>query len=295
MGKDSGRVETAACVRPEQIASAIARLRQLPAAAPAARCALAQLDRPDYAVEELKKTLLSDAAVSARILRLANSAYFGFRSEVRTVSQAIVVLGPQRIRTLLFRVVADELWSEMAHGDPAAPLREMSRATATASCTLAQLLFRDDAEEMLLAGLLHNIGDLFLISQFPAEYQSMRELCRDLWHADAAIRVFGMTPSQAGKRLLEAWSFPPLYLAVVEHLADPFSPECPPEYRPAVALVSVGKALAEPFECGAATEDALAILPYGICDRLGLQQDLLMEVYETLPQRMSLEQLQAAR
>ena len=295
MANDSGWPETAACVTREQMASAIARLRQLPVAGPAAPSALAQLDRPDSAVEELKKTLLSDEALPARILHLANSAYFGFRSEVRTVSQAIVALGPQRIRTLLLRIVADELWNEMARGDAAAPLREMSRATATASCTLAQLLFRDDAEEMLLAGLLHNIGDVFLLSQFPDEYQSMRELCCDLRHADAAIRVFGITAPQAGKRLMETWGFPPLYLAVVEHLADPFSPECPSEYQPAVALVSVGKALAEPFEAGASTDDALAVLPYDICDRLGLEQDLLVEVYETMPQRMSLEQLEAAR
>jgi len=139
-----------------QFLAALARVRQLPAGSPAVRRAIALLNRPDFELDAIKKTLMSDAAVCARILRLANSAYFGFRCEVRTISQAIVLMGQQRVRTLLFRIVADKIWSELGDTAAAQPVREISLVTATAACSLAQLLFRDDSEEILLAGLLHN-------------------------------------------------------------------------------------------------------------------------------------------
>jgi HD-like signal output (HDOD) protein len=163
-------LDTASSITPRVMAT-LTRLRELPASAPIVHKALGLLENPDFVVAELKRTLLSDPAIAARILRLANSAYFGFRSEVQTVSQAIILLGQHRIRTLLQRILVDKLLSDLAHGrTAAAPLRNMALATATASCTLSQLLMHEDAEEMMLAGLLHNIGDLFLLSQFPAEY-----------------------------------------------------------------------------------------------------------------------------
>ena len=271
----------------ERMKAAILKLKDLPAAAPVVHKALVQLEDPDFAVAELKKVLLSDQAVAARILRLANSAYFGFRSEVQTVSQAVVLLGQSRIRTLLHRLLVDRLLTELGHGESAG-IRRRSLATATASALLSQLLVVQDAEEMLLAGLLHNIGELFCYARFPAHYEQVRE-------GQDPRALFPLSWWQAGKLLLESWQFPPLYPTVVEYCEDPLSPSCPEPHQTAVRLVHAGKKLAEGFIGGKQPAGILAGIAEPIRELCHLDEDLISEVFATLPQRMSLEQLQAGR
>ena len=296
MGNLTAPLEVHNADKQERIRAAIARLRDLPASAPVVSKALRQLDNPDYQMGEVKKTLMSDQAVTARILRLANSAYFGFRSEVQTLSQAVVLLGQQRIRTLLQRILVDKIWLDLGHGQSAAaPLRSTSLTTATASCTLSQLLDREDAEEMLLAGLLHNIGDLLLLTQFPQESELLNQAGSVEKRAQAAAEMFGMSAGRAGRLLLDSWHFPPLYGWVAEHCENPLSPECPPQAAAKVALVYVAKQLATASMSGLGVEEAVSGVSAEVCGHFEMEADLLAEVYQGLPERTSLEQLQAAR
>ncbi len=271
--------------------ASIAGLRQLPASAPVVQKALVCLEKVDFSVTALKHILLSDHAVAARILRLANSAYFGFRSEVQTVSHAVVLLGQTRIQTLLRRMLADRLMVELGHGRPAAtPIRRLSLATATASSMLAQWLNFGDLEEMLLAGLLHNIGELFVFSQFPKEHDQITK-AED--RCQAARAILGITMGRAGRLLLEHWEFPALYPVVAEFCEEPLSPECPPALGRAVALVHAARKVAAAYLAGA-DPAAMAQRPHpGVMEILRLDDRVLMEVYQALPERMSIEQPQA--
>ena len=287
---NSAAVDLGGPLTDQHVLSAISRLRDLPASTPVVHRALCQFDDPNFAVENLKKILLGDPAVSARILRLANSAYFGFRSEVQTVSQAVVLLGQDRIRTLLRRLLIDSVITTLAQGrTAAAPIRRMSLATATASSILSQLLSNQDVEEMLLAGLLHNIGDLFFLSQFAPEYWRVGQLAEQVGHREATRTVFGMTSGHAGSLLLESWRFPPLYTTVTEHV------DSPEGQSSAVVLVHAGKKLAEAFIGALDVVDAVERVAPQVCEQLSLAPELLAEVYHALPQRMSMEQLQASR
>lgn len=270
-----------------RVLAAIGEVKDLPAAAPVVLRALSYLEDPDYTVNDLKRVLMSDQAVAARILRLANSAYFGFRSEVQTVSQAVVLLGQNRIRTLLHRILVDRLLSELGHGQ-AAEIRRLSLATATTSCMLSQLLAHEDAEEMLLAGLLHNIGELFCFARFPSHYAALQR-------GQGFSSAFGISWARAGRLLLEAWSFPLLYPMVAEFCTDPLSASCPPEYRSPVWLVHAGRKLAEAHLAGGGPSDVLDQMVPQIREAVHLDPNLVAEIFATLPQRMSLEQLQAAR
>lgn len=273
----SAKTERAELVSEARVLAAIAEVRDLPACAPIVLKALSCLEDPDYTVNDLKKVLMSDQAVAARILRLANSAFFGFRSEVQTVSQAVVLLGQNRIRTLLHRMLADRLVGALGHGQ-GAEIRRLSLATATTSCMLSQLLEREQAEEMLLAGLLHNIGELFCFVKFAAQYEAAH---------------FGMSWWQAGRRLLETWNFPLLYLLVAEFCEDPLS--CPPEYQSPVCLVHTGRRLAEAQFAGDPPAEVVERIAPPIREACRLDTNLVAEILATLPQRMSLEQVQAGR
>jgi HD-like signal output (HDOD) protein len=268
-----------------RILAAIHEVRDLPSSTPVVVQALACLEDPESSMGELKRLLLSDQAVAARILRLANSAYFGFRSEVRTVSQAVVLLGQDRIRTLLHRVLVDRLLEELGYGQ-AVEIRRFSVMTATASCLLSQLLARDDAEEMLLAGLLHNIGELFCSARFPEQYEAV---CR----GQAVPALFGLRWERAGALLLEAWKIPTRYQVATEFWLNPLL--CPAAYQTVVWQVHAARILAEHHLAERLPCDVLDRVAPEIRERCGLDQDLAEEILAILPGRMSLLQLQAAR
>jgi len=148
---------------------------------------------------------------------------------------------------------------------------------------------------LLLAGLLHNIGDFFFLSQFPAEFERVFQLGQFMERREAESTVFGITAARAGKLLLENWRFPPLFGTVAEHCDFPLHADCPAEFHQALALVYAGKKLAEAAAAKENAQQALQRIAPHVCQTFGLEPDLLTEVYQSLPERMSLEQLQAGR
>jgi hypothetical protein len=199
----------------------------------------------------------------------------------------VVLLGQSRIRTMLRRILADRLLSELGFGQ-SGHIRRRSLAAGTACCLLAQLLAGDDAEEALLAGLLHNIGELFFFSRFPVQYeQAQTEGTIDL--------SLGMSRWRAGKLLLESWRFPGVFQAAAEFCETPLAEACPPEHRRHVWLVHAAKELAEAFIASSPPGERLDRIPPPVREALCLDADLAAEIIARLPERMSLEQLQAGR
>jgi len=237
---------------------------------PAVTQALACLEDPDYSLGELERILRSDQAVAARIVRLADAAYFGFRSEVQTVGQAVALLAHGRIRTLLYRIEAEWRLNELDQGQ-ASDLRQASQAAAAVAGLLSELLGREDPGEMRLAGLLHNAGE---------------------WLLGHKGKGWGMPVGRAGRILLENWSLPPVYGTVAEFCQTPLDPDCPAAYRSRVWLVHAGLHLAQSQLGGGAADGALARIAAPVREALDLDVGVATEILGTLPQRMALEQPQ---
>jgi HD-like signal output (HDOD) protein len=224
----------------------ILRLEALPAFYPAVHKALRLIEDPLSNNSHIQQVISTDQAAAGRILQLANCAYFGFRSEVRTVSLAISLLGREKVATLLLRFLSEELITMLCgHKPEAGRIRRMSVNTAAAAHLMARRLLRADREEILLAGLLHNIGDLVLLSQFRHSYEEMMRLAGQMPQDQAEAAVFGAAARQVGKWLLEAWNFPPFFPAVIEHYPDPLGAPFQAAPAAAIAIVHMARKLAE--------------------------------------------------
>ena len=115
--------------------------------------------------------------MAARILKLANSAYFGVASEVSTISTAINVIGYAKLRVLLRHILVSGLFDSLSADRPGSQqIREMSLAAGVACQQVSAASRWGDAEEMLNVGLLHNVGELALSWSFSDEYQRMLSL-----------------------------------------------------------------------------------------------------------------------
>ena len=173
---------------------------------------LSSFDDPDVDIARLATTISHDQALTARTLRLANSSFYGLSAKVKTISQAIMMLGFDTVRTL----VATGAIVHVLPAGNAAPLDlaqfwRHSMATAVCARNVARRT-RLNPEQAFLGGLLHDIGRLVLATRFPLQYGAALawRIEHDAWQIEAEQQVLGMTHQQVGLMLAEAWQFPPL-------------------------------------------------------------------------------------
>lgn len=269
---------------PERVRLAISRLRALPAFYPTVQRAQRLLDDPLSSDSQIQQVVATDQAVAARVLQLANSAYFGLSSRVTTVSLALTLIGRERVSTLLRRFLVEEMIHMLSGHRPAATrIREISVVTATAAHSMAERMLRADKEEILLAGLLHNVGELVLLSQFREDYEEMLRMQRQIPRREAEMAIFGVDSPLVGKWLLEAWEFPEFFPAVVEHWPDPWEVLFPHAPVVAITVVHTARRMAEWWLEGRGREEVEALCSTRLLSTLEVGREFLLDLYAQLP------------
>ena len=203
-----------------ELAQVVRTVRDLPALPSIVLDLISSFGREDVDVTTLADKMSRDQALAAKTLRLANSSFYGMPAKVKTVKQAIVVLGFDSARALAVASSVIETFgnSGSMHIDVAGFWRH-SIAAALCAKTLARHAGLDQ-DYAFLAGLLHDIGRLVLASSFPEQYAQVQDYCRhnDVLRSEAELHVLGVDHQRAGKMLAEAWKFPPLIQrAIGEH------------------------------------------------------------------------------
>jgi len=198
-------------------------LRLLPPFPAVAQRVLALVSNEDVAIRDLGDLVKMDPSFSAELLRFANSALFGARHEVKSVSQAIVLLGLDRIKTMATLVAVNRLVRSSMR---VAALRKVwlhSLATALIAEEAARVT-SVAADAAYTAGLLHNLGTLGLMSAYPEEYSRMLEVTQDFGFdlLQTERDLFDIDHCLAGCYLAQDWDFPDeLAAAIAVHHEDP--------------------------------------------------------------------------
>jgi len=158
---------------------------------------------------QLVEVVEHDQALTGKILRLANSAFFGQSRRVATIPRAVVLLGFATVRNLALGV---KVWETLGTGIARSRLQKLwghSVTVAVAAKTLVSRLRAGNPDEAFTGGLLHDIGRLMLAMRFRDEYWQVV----DGVGGDAIHRVesstFGVDHAEVGAWMLEAWSLPP--------------------------------------------------------------------------------------
>ena len=126
--------------------------------------------------QDLSKILEKDQALTSKVLKLANSSYYGFSNKIATISHAIVCLGFDTITSIAVTAEAFEVLKrknesyELAEGG----LFNHSIATALAAKLIARKVNYPDTEEAFVAGLLHDIGKLVMNLLYKDEFKKVR-------------------------------------------------------------------------------------------------------------------------
>lgn len=166
--------------------------------------------RDDISSQELTKLVNADAVLAAELLRLANSAYFGYARQVDSIARAIAVIGQRALRNLaLCLAMRDAVRPEQIPGLDMAAYWEDNLRRAVVARLLGQTAGLD-SETCFTAGLLQDFGLLvlfFLYPQHAAHWGRLRALDPVLRY-DLERRWFGITHDQAGLLLARTWGLP---------------------------------------------------------------------------------------
>lgn len=194
----------------------LAAKSELPASFEVLDQALQLMRKPECTNDRLQDVLMRDPASVADVTRLANSAYFGVPGRIRTAATAVRVVGHRRLETLLRHLMVGKLFELLKAENPAADaVHDAALGAAAAAGVLSRTWAVEDSDSLRLVGLIHNLGELALISGAPELYVKAR---KDLGQGrlDGDIRYFGISFPEATATLLRLWRFPTDHVEAVQ-------------------------------------------------------------------------------
>jgi HD-like signal output (HDOD) protein/ActR/RegA family two-component response regulator len=202
--------------------SLVGRIRQLPALPRTFARLQPLLHSERTSARDISEVISADAAVTARVLQMVNSAFFRHARRITNIEQAVTYLGLATTRNL---VMAAEVFGRTGTGNALAMryldrLQDHAQRVAGGACALAAgTAFADDA---MLAALLHDIGYWVLLQECPDELQHVIHNARvaNLSLSEAETHTFGASHAELGAYLLGLWGLPyPIIEAVAHHHA----------------------------------------------------------------------------
>lgn len=202
------------------------RVESLPTIPPILLQALHLLENPEVSASAVAELIERDQALTARLLRIANSPFYGFPRKVTTIRLAIALLGNDTLRELLMGTVAyDFVRLGPNHEQLREELWKYSLYCAVACRWLARRLGYRPVGEAFVAGLLHDIGILLAAAYLPEEFAAVfRYQARHRTaYCEAELAVLGTTHAELGFWLAERWGLPELLAIVMRdhHMPDP--------------------------------------------------------------------------
>ncbi len=206
--------------------------RDLPTLSPVVEKVLQRVNDERVSIKELAEVIKNDVSLSFKILKVVNSAFYGFPRKISTLTQAMVILGLSAVKNLALSMSILEIFvQEGARTRDGRGFRvfwERSLFSAVAARRLAILQKHQNEEEVFIAALLQDIGILLLIKHFPTEYgQLMEEAQRSAGDIVALEEdMFGINHAVLGEFLTNKWRLPrTLTVPILRHHHRDIAPE----------------------------------------------------------------------
>lgn len=176
-------------------------------------------DDPYSTVRELNEAILQDQTITAQVLRLSNSAYYGYPRRIATVSEAIGILGFTTIRDLVMAASVHNILSREVKGYQIATgdIWRHSITCAMTSRAIARRVRYPEADRTFIAGLMHDIGKVVLNIYVADAYNEIIRRMKEERLPFAAVEeeVLGFTHAAVGARVAERWNLHPDHVEAI--------------------------------------------------------------------------------
>ncbi|MCP4714417.1 MAG: HDOD domain-containing protein [Deltaproteobacteria bacterium] len=238
---------------------------------------------PKTTATEVGRAISHDPALTAQILRIANSALYGFPQKITTVNHAIVVLGFANIRNM---VLTASVFEKFPGSSPHRQFDreafwEHSLTCGLSAKLLARKLGMKTVEEAFIWGLLHDLGKVVLDSFFNQEFTQAVQLSaqQNILLREAEEQIIGMNHAEIGGLVAEQWNLPPALIKAIRFHHEPLLAQ---ESTRIAALVHLADFLCRSKDLSSGGDRLIPPLSLKAVQRLGLtpesMPDLLAEI-----------------
>ncbi len=206
------------------------------------------IDDPESTMADLSAAISTDPGMTAIVLKLVNSAFYGMPRKVETISRAVGILGMQPLHDLVLAVSVTKAFSGLSQ-----QVMNMnifwanSFFSGLAARELARKCFLVDSERMFVEGLLRDLGHLLLYQHLPEQAEEAMKISAKTGEPVhiAENHLIGFDYTEVGKALVDAWDLPKNLGEAIRHQNHPNET---PDYQFEAALLNIASALTEGFQ-----------------------------------------------
>lgn len=223
------------------LTSLIAKVKDLPPLPTVVMRAMEMTLDPDASVRNLQLLISQDQALSAKILRIVNSAMYALRREVSTVSHAVAVLGLDTVKSVIMAASVERVFKSSK--DLSTKLMsDHSWGCALAARAIARRVGYENTEEALVCGLMHDIGKPVLQTNLQDRYSV---IVSEVYKGNSnfhqmELLSFGFSHAHVGALLARKWNFPPQLSEAVGYHHNPLSA---PSYKQLSCIINLANLL----------------------------------------------------
>ena len=237
------------------------------------------LNAGDVDIKTLADKINHDQVLSARVLRMSNSAYFGCSRSVSTIEDAVSLIGLDKLNTL---VVASGVTSAFTDV-PGLDLKRFWQHSLIAASIARQIATEQglEADSAYIAGLMHTVGQLPIHMVFPKAGAEIEAACKGrsvLERSEVERSILGTDHNLVGEKLAKHWNFPEKISRVIRYYTDPLN-NAACDLAP---IVYVAVHIAFDLESGKETQYIAETLSMDVATQLGIEdKEALAERIET--------------
>lgn len=242
------------------------------------------LQNPKTSAEEIGRAITTDQSLASKVLKLVNSAFYGFPGRISTITHAIVILGFSTVKNIVLTASIFDAFKDKSISVADFDLEQFwihSIACGAASHAIAKTMGNKDKEECFIGGLIHDIGKLILCRYFPEEFLSVLTYSynNDTLFYEGEKRFLDISHEEIGSYVARQWNLPLKLQNSVKYHHNPL-----PVYDNYIntAIVHCGDVFVRALDYGNGGDNKIPLLAENVWTDLELENKSLVSLFDTI-------------
>ncbi|WKZ31836.1 MAG: HDOD domain-containing protein [Thermodesulfobacteriota bacterium] len=250
----------------------INRTLDLPVLPATTQRVLGMMADPDVSIEKIKKIISTDPGLTTKIMKVANSAFYGSYRNIQNPTQAILRLGLNSVRNIVVATSMKNVYKRFGLTEKL--IWEQMIGAAVAASIIARDTRRSDPEDAFIGGLLHDVGKVVLNNEFPEKFALMlQSVYNEMVPFDVAEREhFDFSQRDVGAYIVRKWGFPESLENLIRGFDGKGAPSVDENIRNLVNTIALADSMCQKFGMGWRKPGGDEIAYGGLPKSLGLEK-----------------------